>query len=41
MISFQYLADEGVIADCHLDLIQYAETPETAWTIISQFYNHG
>ena len=30
-IDFQFLADEGVIADEHLQLISYAETPEEAW----------
>ncbi|MBM4001045.1 MAG: TIGR00730 family Rossman fold protein [Planctomycetes bacterium] len=37
VIDFQFLADEGVIADEHLELIQYAETPEEAWEIISTF----
>ena len=39
-IDFQFLADEGVIADEHLDLIQYAETPQEAWEIISRFHRH-
>lgn len=38
IINFQQLADEGVIADDHLDLISYAETPEQAWDIISKFH---
>ncbi|MEK6239582.1 MAG: LOG family protein, partial [Planctomycetales bacterium] len=38
-INFQFLADEGVIADKHLDLLQYAETPEEAWEKILQFHN--
>jgi len=38
VIDFQFLADEGTIADGHLDLIQYAETPEEAWTIIRRFH---
>ncbi len=38
MIDFQYLADEGVIRDEHLNLIDYAETPEEAWSIIAKFY---
>ena len=29
VIDFQFLADEGVIADEHLDLISYAETPRS------------
>ena len=38
IINFQQLADEGVIADEHLDLIDYAETPEEAWSIITNFH---
>jgi len=38
VIDFQFLADEGVIADEHLDLIQYAETPQQAWDIIVKFH---
>lgn len=38
IINFQQLADEGVIADEHLDLIDYAETPEEAWAIIAKFH---
>ncbi len=38
VIDFQRLADEGVIADDHLDLISYAETPEEAWQIIAAFH---
>ncbi len=38
IIDFQALADEGVIADEHLDLIQYAETPEEAWETILRFH---
>ena len=44
VINFQFLADEGVIADEHLDLIDYAETPEQAWEIITSFHgdaSHG
>ncbi|MHB8971486.1 MAG: prepilin peptidase [Pirellulaceae bacterium] len=41
VIDFQFLADEGVIADEHLDLIAYAETPEEAWNIICQFHHHA
>jgi predicted Rossmann-fold nucleotide-binding protein len=37
VIDFQFLADEGVIEDAHLELIQYAETPEEAWQIIERF----
>jgi uncharacterized protein (TIGR00730 family) len=38
IINFQALADEGVIADHHLKLIQYAETPQEAWELISRFH---
>ncbi|HJN07958.1 MAG TPA: prepilin peptidase [Pirellulaceae bacterium] len=38
VIDFQFLADEGVIADEHLDLISFAETPEEAWELIQQFH---
>ncbi|ADB15734.1 conserved hypothetical protein [Pirellula staleyi DSM 6068] len=37
VIDFQYLADEGVIADEHLNLIQFAESPNEAWDIITRF----
>ena len=39
VLDFQYLADEGVIRDEHLDLIDYADTPEDAWNIIHDFHN--
>jgi hypothetical protein len=39
IINFQALADEGVIADDHMDLLQFAETPQQAWGIIAQFHN--
>ncbi len=38
VIDFQFLADEGVIRDEHLDLIDFAETPLEAWNIISNFH---
>jgi len=38
VIDFQFLADEGVIQDEHLELIQYAETPAEAWDIITRFH---
>ncbi|MCH5373950.1 MAG: TIGR00730 family Rossman fold protein [Planctomycetes bacterium] len=37
VIDFQFLADEGVIADEHLELFQYAETPQQAWDIIERY----
>jgi uncharacterized protein (TIGR00730 family) len=41
VIDFQFLADEGVIGDEHLELFNYAETPEEAWNIIQSFYQQG
>ncbi|MCH2594654.1 MAG: TIGR00730 family Rossman fold protein [Pirellulales bacterium] len=38
LINFPAFADEGVIADEHLDLIHFAETPKEAWNIISEFH---
>lgn len=38
VIDFQFLADEGVINDEHLELISYAETPEEAWEMIRRFH---
>ena len=40
VIDFQFLADEGVVADAHLDLIDFAETPEEAWEVIAKFHEH-
>ena len=37
-LNFQFLADEGVIEDAHLDLISYAETPQEAFEIIERFH---
>lgn len=39
MIDFQYLADEGVIRDEHLELFQYTETPQETWEVIANFHN--
>jgi uncharacterized protein (TIGR00730 family) len=41
IIDFQVLADEGVIADAHLDLIHYADAPQEAWRIIEAFHHLG
>ncbi|MDZ4784345.1 MAG: LOG family protein, partial [Planctomycetia bacterium] len=38
VIDIQFLADEGVIADEHIDLIDYAETPQEAWDTIVRFH---
>ena len=37
VLDFQFLADEGAIADADLELIRYAETPEEAWQIIKTY----
>ena len=34
------MADEGVIGDHHLKLIEYAESPQEAWDIISRYHHH-
>ena len=36
VIDFQFLADEGTIADEDLELIDFAETPEEAWAIVQR-----
>ncbi|GAF92763.1 unnamed protein product, partial [marine sediment metagenome] len=41
IIDFQALADEGTIADEHLELLDYAETPDQAWDIIKRFYQRS
>jgi uncharacterized protein (TIGR00730 family) len=38
VINFRRLADEGVIDDEDLKLIDYAETPQQAWDIIANFH---
>ena len=40
VINFQFLADEGVIADEHLELVDFVDTPAQAWAIISKFHHH-
>lgn len=37
-INFQFLADEGVIRDEHLELIDFADSPQQAWDIITKFH---
>lgn len=37
-INLEFLADEGVIADEHLELIGYADTPRGAWDQICEFH---
>lgn len=38
-INFQYLADQGVVADDDLELCFFAETPSEAWKIIADFHH--
>jgi predicted Rossmann-fold nucleotide-binding protein len=40
IVNFQALADEGVIEDDDLDLLQFADSPEHAWKIIADFHKH-
>lgn len=39
VINFQYLADQGVIADDDVELCYYADTPADAWKIIADFHH--
>jgi uncharacterized protein (TIGR00730 family) len=38
VIDFQAMADEGTIADAHVELIDYAETAQDAWEMILRFH---
>ena len=38
VLDFEFLADEGVIADEHLDLFVYADSPAQAWDEIVRFH---
>ncbi len=38
VIDFQFLADEGVIQDWHLNLLSFAEKPEEIWQRILDFH---
>ncbi len=40
VLDFQFLADEGIIEDAHLELFSYAETPQEVWNIIANFHRH-
>jgi uncharacterized protein (TIGR00730 family) len=40
VIDFQFLADEGVIEDEHLSLVDFADTPEEAWNLVAKFHHH-
>lgn len=41
VINLQTLADEGVIADEHLHLVHYVNSPEEAWQIVVEFHHLG
>jgi uncharacterized protein (TIGR00730 family) len=41
VIDLDTLADEGVIADQHVRLVRYADSPEEAWKIIVEFHRLG
>ena len=41
VIDLEFLANEGVIDDRHLQLVDYAETPVEAWDKIVAFYAPG
>jgi uncharacterized protein (TIGR00730 family) len=38
VINFRFLADEGVIDDRHLELIQYTDDPQEAWNLVTRFH---
>lgn len=38
VIDFQFLADEGTIAESDLDLFRYAESAEQAWEMIQRYH---
>ena len=37
VINFQYLADSGLIEDCHLSIFHYADDAEEAWNLIKLY----
>jgi uncharacterized protein (TIGR00730 family) len=38
VIDLEFLADEGVIRDEHLELFQFADSPQQAWKIIADYH---
>ncbi len=38
VVDFQFLADQGTVADEDLDLLNFADTAEEAWAMIRRFY---
>lgn len=41
VINFQFLADEGVIRDEHLELLDFVDDPESCWKIIVDWYKNA
>ncbi len=41
VIDFQYLADQGTVADEDLDLVDFAETAAEAWQIVRRGVRDG
>lgn len=41
VINFQFLADEGVIRDEHLELLDFTDSPEDCWKIIVDWYQNS
>ena len=37
-VDWRFLADEGVVAEEHLELLQWVETPQQAWDAIVRFH---
>jgi uncharacterized protein (TIGR00730 family) len=40
VLDFDFLADEGMIQDDHLELFTYADTPREAWKAIEDHHQH-
>ncbi|MBI1246363.1 3-isopropylmalate dehydrogenase [bacterium] len=40
VINFEFLADEAVVSDEHLDLLDFADSPSEAWNIIRKFHEN-
>ena len=38
VINFQFLADQAVIRDEHMDLVEFVDEPMEAWNAIMKFY---
>lgn len=40
VLNFEFLADEGMIQDEHLELFTYADSPQEAWRCIAEYHQH-